>query len=245
MNLRQLLNTALAQGSSRIVKMNPAINRHFDRVLEINIEHFLAREVLRDPDFFFVQIGANDGVLCDDIFDFVTRHRLKGIVIEPLPDIFERLKANYAAHPQVTPVNAAIDHESGTRTIYRVPSDFDGPDWSQGLASFDRNHILNLADKHPQLADAMYEQEVACISFAQLAADYEIGEIGFLQIDTEGFDFEIIKTIDFSRIRPRIIRYESALLSEEDNLACVELLLAQGYGLWDDGRLNVIAQRSE
>lgn len=245
MNLRQLLNAALARGSSRIVKMNPAINRHFDRVLDINIEHFLACEVLRNPDFFFIQIGANDGVLCDDIFEFVTRNRLKGIVIEPLPDIFERLKANYADHPQVTPVNAAIDRESGTRTIYRVPADIDAPDWSQGLASFDRNHILKLADKHPELAEKMYEEEVTCVSFAELVEEHNVSEISFLQIDAEGFDFEIIKTIDFNRIRPRIIRYESASLSEGDNLACVELLLAQGYGLWDDGRLNVIAQLSE
>ena len=41
--------------------------------------------------FRFVQVGANDGVSHDPINAFVTRNRLAGVVIEPLPDVFAKL----------------------------------------------------------------------------------------------------------------------------------------------------------
>jgi hypothetical protein len=42
--------------------------------------------------FFFVQIGANNGQRFDPIYELVTRHKLAGLAIEPLPDLFEELK---------------------------------------------------------------------------------------------------------------------------------------------------------
>src|SRR5204863_9792937 len=52
-------------------------------------------------DFFFVQIGACDGVSFDALYDFVVRYRLRGIVVEPLPDLYAELVANYCRLPLV------------------------------------------------------------------------------------------------------------------------------------------------
>lgn len=53
--------------------------------------------------------------------------------------------------------------------------------------------------------------------------------IDLLHIDTEGYDFEILKTIDFSVIQPAVILYETKHLSPCDQQASVELLSRYGY----------------
>ena len=54
----------------------------------------------------FIQIGANDGISSDPLYRFVKRNRgkVKGIVVEPLPDFFVKLKKNYSGFPEITAV---------------------------------------------------------------------------------------------------------------------------------------------
>ena len=60
-------------------------------------------------------------------------------------------------------------------------------------------------------------------------ADYgEKDDFFFVQIDAEGMDYQIIRSIDFQRIKPAIIRYEHMVLHERDRDACLELL--EGHG---------------
>jgi hypothetical protein len=46
------------------------------------------------------------------------------------------------------------------------------------------------------------------ISFDSLCAQFGITEIAYLQMDTEGFDSEIIRMIDFTKYRIHALRYE-------------------------------------
>jgi len=54
-------------------------------------------------------------------------------------------------------------------------------------------------------------------------------DIDLLQIDAEGYDYEIIRSIDFDTVKPAIIHYEHMVLSEADRNACLELLASHGY----------------
>lgn len=58
----------------------------------------------------FIQIGASDGLHSDPIREFIVRDRWSGVLVEPLPDSFERLQANYRylRHGGLVFVNAAI-----------------------------------------------------------------------------------------------------------------------------------------
>ena len=58
--------------------------------------------------------------------------------------------------------------------------------------------------------------------------------------------FEIIRTIDFSRIRPAVLIYEHKHLGPADRLACWRLLRANGYRCaagWSD-TLAILAGQS-
>ena len=52
------------------------------------------------------------------------------------------------------------------------------------------------------------EIEAPSMTFNDLCDKYEIRHIDFLQIDTEGYDAEIIKSIDFTKIKIDTIKYE-------------------------------------
>ncbi|MDP2593822.1 MAG: hypothetical protein Q8P36_00575 [bacterium] len=58
-------------------------------------------------DFFFVQIGAHDGVHGDPIHEYVVKYNLAGVVVEPQPDVFKKLLETYRG-TAVSCVNAAI-----------------------------------------------------------------------------------------------------------------------------------------
>ena len=79
----------------------------------------------------------------------------------------------------------------------------------------------------------------------------EINHIDLLQIDAEGYDYEIIKMIKFQKIRPSIIRYEHKHLSKKDFTECLELLVNNNYGiLFEDSDITAysmdwIRQRKE
>ena len=63
-----------------------------------------------------------------------------------------------------------------------------------------------------------------------------------MQIDTEGFDYEIIKMIDFSTIRPTIINFEQGLLVGPVRQECYLYLGKQGYKITENG-VDAVAYR--
>ena len=57
-----------------------------------NLLEFVLKDIiLKTPDFFFVQVGANDGKMGDPLCDLIKKYKLKGLLIEPLPEEFKLL----------------------------------------------------------------------------------------------------------------------------------------------------------
>ena len=54
-------------------------------------------------------------------------------------------------------------------------------------------------------------------------------DASLLQIDVEGFDFEVLKMIDFKQFSPAVIKYEHEGLSQSDQASARKLLENQGY----------------
>ena len=165
--------------------------------LEALMVRRLARIKQTEAEFFFLQIGANDGFSHDPINAFVSANRVAGIVVEPLPDVFERLCKTYERHPQIRKLNIAIHEELDRVTLYRPdPKIID----MSGIASFNR-------------AEDIIEVEVPAISLAKLLEQEKIGHLDLLQIDTEGYDMQILAGLDLTVCRPSIIRFEHGVYS--------------------------------
>ena len=210
-----------------IISLPPSDSDYKVGFLDILSKHFLSRN-----DFFFVQIGANDGKSFDDLYEFVTCNNVHGIVVEPVEDYFRDLVANYRDFPSITPVNAALHPTLKKATIYRVHPDLESdlPDWTRGIASFDPEHHKKSRTK----SEAMVKEKVRCITWKELISSYQINKIDLLQIDTEGFDLEILKMVEWKTTKPGIVKFEHESLTMEDREAANALLRDQGYRLWWD-----------
>ena len=71
----------------------------------------------------------NDGVFCDPLHDLVLRHNLSGLLVEPLRNLFERLKANYAGQPGIAFERCAIGRTDGEAALYRARPHAPVPQW--------------------------------------------------------------------------------------------------------------------
>lgn len=184
------------------------------------LEMALAQLGIGDDDFFFVQIGAFDGLESDHLHQMIKSRHWQGLLIEPQPGAFKQLKQTYSDCPQLKFYNVAIGPEDGHLTLYTRT------DGSVPIASVARRLLIKPGHSSKKVVGI----EVPCWTFDRLLTESKTDQqIDLLQIDTEGFDFEIIRSIRFDRTRPKIIRYEHALLSENDRNACIKLLCEQGY----------------
>jgi FkbM family methyltransferase len=221
-------------GHTRRARKPAALKRRpeleIDSPLEFLVSH-LGRPV---GEFFFVQIGAYDGVSDGWFRELIVRNRWRGILVEPQPEAFRKLKLTYADQPQLIFRNAAIGKQSGEVTMYSLRT---GP--SQ-VTSFDRQHLV----RHMKRQTDIIEIRVPCVTLHDLLAEAGCRELDLLQIDAEGYDAEIIRSIDFHTLQPAIIRYEHRNLLQSNHNRLIETLADHGYRfILEDG--NTIACLTE
>jgi FkbM family methyltransferase len=183
----------------------------------------------------FVQIGANDGISTDPLYPLIKEFpgRFRGLVVEPLQDKFELLKRAYAGVDSVTPVNLAVHNTETEMLIHRVRPDLEKslPPWARGIGSFNPEH-----HKHSQLDRSyMSTETVRCITFDDLLTSQGTSAIELLITDTEGYDYEILRNIDFAKHRPTYVHFEHGLaagtMSWEKYKDLVRHLTRHGYSI--------------
>jgi FkbM family methyltransferase len=190
------------------------------------------------PGFFFVQIGANDGVFYDPIRRWIVKHDWSGVMFEPQSDCVEKLNALYAGNPKIRISNLGIAKESGKRKLYRHA-------FGSGC------HSLLLRREH---CDGDSFDEIDCITFEQAVRIYGIRHIDLLTIDTEGYDLQILDSLDLDLIKPQNIWFEKWVHDFDDmnnqdqptsfnqNFYIVQRFIDAGYSLTDYGA-NVLLSR--
>ena len=205
----------------------------FDNTDYFCLESFLYRRLKKTKNFFFIQIGANDGKTYDPLFQFITRHhdKVRGILVEPMGDAFDELIQTYRKYSDILKINVAIHNSEEEMTIYKVdPQKLNRlPKWCKGIASFNEHH--HKLSGTP--TDCIIPEKVKCISFDKLLDKFKVTKIDLLQIDTEGYDAEIISNINFEKIKPSIIRFEHDLeygvMNKETFKSVVNFLNQHGY----------------
>lgn len=203
----------------------------------IFLDSILNKLLARNGEIHFIQIGGNDGINDDPLYHFATwnKNKTKGFILEPVLDYFNELQKNYKNFPSIKTLNLAIHNTEENMTIHRVNPNSASilPKYSKGIASFDKKHHINckIDSKH------ILEEKVACISLENLIKNNNIKNIDLLQIDTEGYDSEIILNIDFKKIKPSIINFEYYIpntMSKETFNRVLEVLNDNDYEIWQE-----------
>jgi len=178
---------------------------------------------------YFIGIGANDGVTHDPLYPFVRDFGWRGIMVEPIPEAFAALERNYAGFEDVALVQAAIGLMDGRGTIYTVDMSDENSMMMSLHSSFNRDMLLRGKEWHPNLEAHIIECEVPIVSFPTLLARANGQAVDVLKIDTEGYDLEILKSIDLARLSPKLILVEHANLGKQDKIKMANILLDHGY----------------
>jgi FkbM family methyltransferase len=181
----------------------------------------------------FVQVGANDGVEVDPLRATVLRHGWRGLLIEPIPEAFERLRTAYGAPPGVDFAKVAIWPDEGEKTLHVV----DGLD---GLSSFSLETILEQEPKYDDLRSALRTIEVPTRRLDSLLRETGHAQPHVLVVDVEGCDDIVLRTFDFSAHQPDVIQFEHVHLSAEASADLRAWLTDLGYALVFD-RHDVLA----
>jgi FkbM family methyltransferase len=200
---------------------------------------FCAQLPDRVADPFFVKVGANDGVSGDPCSDILLADaRWRGLLIEPVPYSFERLQAAFGDSRRFVLERTAVGDTEGTAVFYYVdPKARDAapdlPFWFDQLGSFDARHILKHLDG--RLQPFIVECEVAVKPLGQVLASHGIRDVHLLHIDTEGYDYEILKTVDLMIHPPVAIFIEHKHLAESQRRDMHQRLTMHGYAVRDCG----------
>lgn len=159
---------------------------------------------------FFVAVGAMDGVNHDRLYKHISKNtEWKGLLVEPLPDMFEKLKNNYIDRGNLVFENAAITEQEGLAEITRIPEANVGqecPAWADGISTLKPDiHIVNQDDD----LRAYSEQEpIRTTTFETLVNKHNLRKIDILQIDAEGYDKEVFDQVWTANFRPSLIKIE-------------------------------------
>lgn len=185
-------------------------------------------------ELFFIQVGANDGRHDDPLHRLVVEHPgWRGLFVEPVPYLFERLKSTYGSDDRFRFIRAAITDKTGTERFYYVDPEAANelgdraPPSMEQLGSFHRQLIVDY--RNGLLEPFIVDIEVPCLTWARLVGDCGVERIDLLHIDTEGHDYRILRQLDLRRDRPRVILYEHKHLSVADAATARRMLTEAGY----------------
>jgi len=181
-------------------------------------------------DLFFIQIGANDGISFDDFHPVVREHGLSGLVVEPLSEYFEQLKTTYLGMTSVKPIHIALHATDKVVEMYHVDQACQGiPEFAKGIGSFDVNHhhCSGVPD------EMIIKETVNCVTWRELLLIHDVDHVDIVQIDTEGYDYEILKMINADDHCISIIRCEhgvgSGVMSRQELREVYNYFRSQGF----------------
>ena len=177
----------------------------------------------------FLDIGAHDGVSISNTFFLEKERKWKGICVEAQPSEFQKLKSNR----DCTCVNVAVSDYNGETDFIYVEG---YANMLSGISDdYNLSHMQRIRNEVSTYGGAINTIKVPVRTLQSILDEHNTHEIDFCSIDTEGSEFNIIKSIDFDKTEIKVFIIENNY--GEKNIE--EFLVEKGYYLykkieWDD-----------
>jgi FkbM family methyltransferase len=181
---------------------------------------------------YFIQVGSNNGLTGDPIYPFIQQYGWMGVLVEPVPYLFEELKKNYQSYAgSLIFENSAIAHQDGQLPFYRLQKSdkADLPVWYDQLGSFNKEVVWRHRSAIPHFDELVMEDTVSAIRFETLVSKHGISKADLLHIDTEGYDYEVLKGTSFEKLGIELVMFEHVHLSDVDYRGALQLLRKHGF----------------
>lgn len=141
----------------------------------------------------FIDIGAHDGITISNTLYFEKVMDWDGICIEPNPNVFSKLEANRKS----TNLNVCIGNGNKTVKFTQIEG------YSEMLSgisdAYSDSHLDRINREIQTKGGEKKEIDVQMVTLDSIA-EIQGKSIDFISIDTEGNEFDIVKSIDFGRL---------------------------------------------
>jgi len=169
----------------------------------------------------FLEFGATDGLNLSNSYFLENHLNWKGVLSEPSPQWHESLKTN---RTNSTIITKCIWTKSNEELDFFV----------SGIGAYStlKNYIDNDFKSMPDNTIARKKNgkfiKVKTISLNDLIKDYfQNKSPSYISIDTEGSEFEILKSLDFKKFRPIVFTIEHNFTDYEKKID--DLMIANDY----------------
>ena len=172
---------------------------------QISQDLFVINEFDYIEDGYFVEIGAADGLNLSNTYMLEKNFNWKGVVVEPAKVWRKKLLENR----NCTISNDCIYSESGLKVDFLQTVK---PEFS----------TLNIKNKPKDIHENFRKKNntsyvIETISFKNFAKKYNIpNKINYISIDTEGTEYEILKSIDLKKYDIKIFTIEHNYSTNRD-----------------------------
>ena len=188
----------------------------------------------------YVDVGA-----ADPVFHSVTKHFYdqgwSGLNIEPRKRLFEALKSD---RPRDTTLQCCVSSEAGKLPFFEV-------EVGVGNASTDNGGLstvdTQLALEYRERGFSVHESTREVFTLSEIFERHAVDKVGFLKIDVEGHEPQVVAGLDWQRWRPRLVILESTvpLSTELSDQRPTQLIQNHGYKLAFFDGLNQFLVRDE
>lgn len=157
---------------------------------------------------YFVEFGASDGITINNTFLLEKEYQWQGLCLEPIPNQYEKLIKNRKCHCD----NRVIYEKSNNKVSFQINQN-----------SIDESKIV-IEEKNNN--DVI---EVETVTLEDALREYNAPKvIDYLSMDTEGTEYSIIKSFDFSKYDIKIITIEHNYI-ENNRKNIYDYLTKLGY----------------
>jgi len=174
---------------------------------------------------FFVDIGASDGITASNTFILEKFYKWRGICVDPNPAFQQSLmncRDNFVS-------TLCVYNETGKILPFKFCVDenqFYGWNFRSGLEK-------HLGTIDTDIDKSFMTINVLSITLNDLLALYQAPtDINYISIDTEGSEYEILKTFDFKKYNVKCFTIEHEFTSNRQLIH--DLMIKNGYNLFTD-----------
>jgi len=184
-------------------------------------DRFVAEFLDQQTGGFFVDIGANDGISFSNTYYFEKNLNWSGLAFEPHPDVYRRL----ASVRTCTTINAGVGPHNAILKFSCVNA---GAAMLSGFTdTFNNSHRRRCQREVRKAGTTIREIDVPTVKLSAVMAEQQRSVIDYLSLDTEGGEFEILRSIDFDQLHVRCLSVEN----NSKSLAVHTYLIGKNYRL--------------
>jgi FkbM family methyltransferase len=167
----------------------------------------------------YLDVGANDPIVLNNTYYFY-RKGYKGVLVEPNVALCEELRR---VRPKDTTLAAGIGVTAVREADYYVMNE-------PALNTFSKEQAEQLVKATNGSISIREVIKIPLLNINDVMQEHFKGAPTFLSIDTEGLDLAILKSIDYTRYRPKVICAETLVATTSHTIPEIpQFLEAQGY----------------